>query len=119
MNKTEKEIVRGICDYQQFETLDEVKEVIEAVLTMSDEWLQCNGIELRVIAREDIEETYHESIVELIKECYLGNVEIPAWIAIDWNKTVENTMTDGYGMHFSSYDHSEHETENYHYFRIG
>lgn len=117
----EKEVIDGIISYQDVTNTEEQIEVIEEVVNNFDEsedsqYIECVGFEVRVITNETIEEIWEEELEETIKECYdLTNV--PNFVEIDWKKTVENCKVDGMGHHFSGYDFSEDETENYHYFR--
>ncbi len=77
-----------------------------------------DGNEYRIISDDSIETIYREEMEERIKDCYdLSN--IPDFIEIDWDKTIDNCSQDGYGHHFSSYDGSEIECAGYYIFRIG
>lgn len=110
--------------------MKELKEIIEYTLdaklptkdlTLLDEMLntqndfvfEIDGGEYRFISDNLIEDIYHDEQMELIEDCFLGGKELPSWIEIDWDKTIDNVyQSDGYGNHFSTYDGSE-ETFNY------
>lgn len=47
----------------------------------------------------------------LLKNYIYQNIDKVWWIEIDWDKTIDNVFTDGYGHHFSSYDGSEEQIE--------
>ena len=84
--------------------------------------IELGGNEYRFISECSIEDIYYEEQVELIKECYFDNKDLPWWVEIDWEKTVENVLySDGYGNHFSRYDGSEEnisfEDHSYYVFR--
>lgn len=122
LTETEKEIINGINCYQTLDFSD-VKELIlnirEKGLNLDGyDYLEFNGYEFRIIPCNKIEDIYHDSIVDMIKDCYdLSENKIPSFIEIDWDKTVENCLVDGYGHHFSSYDGGEYETKNFYIFR--
>ena len=64
--------------------------------------------QFRFISENTIQNIYHDEQKDLIEECYLGGKQLPDWIEIDWESTIENVLqSDGYGHHFSSYDGSE------------
>jgi len=84
--------------------------------------IELDGKEFRFISEKVIDRVYYDEQRELIEEIYLGGKELPWWIEIDWENTIENVLTsDGYGTHFSCYDHSEDniifENENWFIFR--
>jgi len=92
---------------------DELEALDVETSRSNDFHLEIGGNEYRFISEKTIEDIYQEEQEELIKECYLGGNELPWWIEIDWEKTVENVLSsDGYGNHFSGYDGSE-ETFGY------
>jgi hypothetical protein len=120
LTKLEKEVIKGICDYQNFNTSDEVKEVIRAIKELDvesedDFYVECNGVEIRVIAESAVDEIWEDGLLNLLEECYT----IPDFLTnyIDYDKWVQDCKYDGKGHHFSSYDGSEHETKHYYYFR--
>ena len=83
--------------------------------------LGIDGQEFRLIDEEYIRDIAQEEISETIKECYLQTFDgkdLPWWIEIDWDKTVQNCIdADGYGHHFSHYDGSEYEAGGWYIFR--
>lgn len=103
--------------------MDTIKEILELTdderndldLTIDFYIEPENGGEYRLIHKDAIEVIYYESIIELIKDCY--NLNLPDFVEVDWDATVENCKVDGYGHHFSSYDHSEEYAEDYYIFR--
>ena len=120
MRNIKEEIIKAVCNYQGFEEIEEIEEVRECI-ELSD-WdnldfmLECNGVEIRVISDEIIESTWEDELENLLRECH----EIPPYLEnyIDYNAWVRDCKFDGMGHHFSSYDGSEYESENYYYFRV-
>lgn len=123
MENIKQEIIAAICEYQDFDD-DEMLEVIEAVEEIDDDdirynddfFVECNGVEIRVIHNNAIESIWEEELENLLRECY----EVPEFLEnyIDYDSWVRDCKFDGMGHHFSSYDGSEHQSENYYYFRI-
>lgn len=112
LNATES----SLDDFDQWDLSELIEEVLKNVLQEDDFYLELPCGEVRVIDKEAIQEIWHESVIEQIKECYdLSNV--PSFVEIDWDATAENCKVDGLGHHFSSYDGEEHETENHYIFR--
>ena len=116
-----KEIIADKLDIilseEQFENLDEL------LNTQIDFTFEIDGAEYRFICDDVIHDIYHDEQVELIEDCFLGGKELPNWIEIDWNKTIDNVyQSDGYGNHFSTYDGSEesftYDRELWYIFRI-
>lgn len=78
--------------------------------------------EVRVVCKSVIGETWHEELIQTVKDCYdfaetLEN--LPSCVAcdIDWDQTAENCKVDGMGHHFAGYDHEEHSTNTHYIFR--
>lgn len=99
---------------------DEVQNIVEEIeTTYSDFYADIDGNEYRFIHSDYIWEIYVESIKELAEDCY--DINVPSWLAIDWEETAQNCIVDGYGQTFAHYDHEEHEVkignEDYHVFR--
>jgi len=121
LNKTRRHIIAALVNHGDvtIASLSEYKALAELVDDgMEDQTIEWDGAEYRVIAEFAIWDIYVESMTELVKECYLGGVaDIPSWLAIDWECTAENTLADGYGHHFSSYDGSESELNGFYVFR--
>ena len=120
MNKIQKELVKGICEYQNFISTEEIKEVIKAIkesndIKNDDFYIECNGVEIRIIYIDSVESIWEEGLEELLKDCYT----IPDFLAnyIDYDAWVKDCKFDGMGHYFSGYNGSEHESKNYHYFR--
>lgn len=91
---------------------------LESANNFDDFTFEFDGNDYRIISDDSIETIYREEMEDIIKDCYdLSN--IPNFIEIDWDKTIENCSHDGYGNHFSSYDGSEIECQGYYIFRIG
>ena len=116
----------------QVETLKEIKEVLsidkydsteleELVLELSsskDFICELDGAEYRFIHENAIEDTFAKSAQEMIEDCY-GIDKLPSIISrhIDWDGIVDDCRMDGYGHHFSSYDDSEENVEDWYIFR--
>ena len=120
MKNLKKEIVAAICEYQGFTDIEEVMEVIEGVNSSDyeyedDFYVECNGVEIRVIAAYSIESIWEEGLEYILRECY----DIPDYLEnyIDYDSWIRDCKFDGMGYYFSSYDGSEHSSENYYYFR--
>lgn len=100
---------------------DTVREFENNLNCDNDFNIEIDGNEYRVIHSDAIWGIYVDEIQMVAEDCY--NLEMPDWIAVDWEKTAENCYVDGYGHHFSHYDHSEEECtfgeEDYYIFRIG
>ena len=114
-----KEILAAICDYQQIElTYSEAKDALDDIATKEcdDFWFELDGYEFRIIAASQIDQIWTDSLIEQIQDCYDGLNDLPEFVEIDWEATAENCKVDGMGHHFSSYDGSEHESSNFHYF---
>lgn len=97
----------------------EFKELLEKVLDEKDTddfYLELPCGEVRIIDKEEIDQIWHDSLIEQIKECYdLSN--LPGFVEIDWDATADNCKGDGLGHHFSTYDGGEHSTETHYIFR--
>ena len=121
LNKTRKAFIAALINHGDvaISGLADYKALAELVDDCSiDQVIEWDGAEYRVIDEVAIWGIYVESITELVKECYLdGGTGIPDWLAIDWERTAENTLADGYGHHFSSYDGSESELNGFYVFR--
>ena len=97
------------------------EEVMQLCLDLSeniddDFWFDFPSGEMRIISKKVIDELWTESLIEQIQDCYELD-SVPSFVEIDWEKTADNCKIDGMGHHFSSYDGSENETENYYLFR--
>lgn len=104
----------------------EVKELIttiqEKVIGSSDEWIDFDGMDFRIIAESDIWEIYVEEIKNIVEDCYSDVIKldkIPDFIAveIDWEQMAKNAYVDGYGHTFAGYDGEENEAAGYCIFR--
>ena len=120
MNTTRKLMEFVIdCISDEF-TKSEISDLVNQMEVENDIQWEIQGMEYRVI-HEDIIKTIHkEEVQDLVQECYLGELDLDKywWIAIDWDETAENVrMTDGYGNHFSAYDHSEEFFDGWYFFR--
>lgn len=102
---------------------DEWFELIELLDNQIDFIFEIDGIDYRFIDENNIWDIYYDEQKELIEELYLPNINKQWWIEIDWDKTIDNVFSDGYGHHFSSYDGSEEQIKfngsNYYIFKIG
>lgn len=97
-------------------------EIEDLMYEENDFTIELDNKEFRFISENTIEATYHDEQKDLIEDCFLGGKELPWWIEIDWEQTIENVFNaDGYGHHFSSYDGSEesfaHDGELWYIFR--
>ncbi len=108
-----------------YSEIKELKELIgdywrEAVEEMQTEvaefYIKSGGAEYRFINEDVIDDIYYNEVKETIIDCY--NLNVPSFVEIDWDKTIDNCMYDGYGHTFSSYDGSEDQIANYYIFRV-
>lgn len=106
-----------LSDFDAWDFNELLENTLEKQNTEDDFYLELPCGEVRVIDKEEIDQIWHDSLIEQIKKCYdLDN--IPSFIEIDWDKTAENCKVDGKGHHFASYDYNEHETDTHEIFRI-
>jgi hypothetical protein len=90
--------------------IDLLDELDSKIYTKNDFYIEIDRAEYRFINADAIWWIYQEEQEDLIKDCYLGGIELPYWLKIDWEQTCENVLNaDGYGHHFSRYDGSEEE----------
>lgn len=95
----------------------EFSNLLEKVLSReTDQHVDLPCGECRVIDGGYIDDIWHESLIEQIKECY-DLSGIPEFICIDWDKTAEACKVDGLGHHFAGYDGEEHRAANSYIFR--
>ena len=92
-------------------TSKELKKLIDELENSFDFNIEIDGNEYRFISEKRIWDIYYDEQRDLIEELYLPNIDKVWWIEIDWDKTIDNVFTDGYGHHFSSYDGSEEQIE--------
>lgn len=100
-------------DLDIFEYMDYLEEINNF---SGDNYIDLPCGECRVIHETDIDDIWHDELIQTFKECYdLSN--IPDFICIDWDATADNCKVDGKGHHFASYDHEEHYCNGYFIFR--
>ena len=108
--------IKTTLEIASFES-GELEELCEN-LGSDDFTIELDGCEYRFIDEDSIDSIYEDAIKELVEDCYLGGVkEIPWWIEIDWAKTAQNCLSDGYAHTFAHYDGMEHTVEGYYIFR--
>lgn len=115
-------------------TFTELKELMQEIIdnlngNTSSSWNDENDFcidslacgEVRIINKGAIDEIWHDSLIEQIKDCYDLSAldDLPSFISIDidWDQTAENCKEDGLGHHFAGYDHQEHSTDTHYIFR--
>lgn len=119
-----KELNEIIVDTLDVEvTTKQLHELDDMFNSKNDFTFEFEYKEYRFISDNMIEDIYHDEQIDLIEECFLGGKQLPSWIEIDWDKTINNVYeSDGYGNHFSSYDGSEetfyYDEELWYAFRI-
>ena len=99
----------------------DIRDLIDQMNEENDVYWECDGEEYRVIHTDVIDDIAEDEIKELVQDCYLNGTDLDKywWIAIDWQQTADNCISaDGYGHHFSSYDGSEEEWEDWYFFRV-
>lgn len=112
---TSIEVCDGSLDDYTFDEVMQLCIDLEENLD-NDYWFDFASGEVRIIAKEGIDQLWTDSLIEQIQECYELD-DVPSFVAIDWEKTADNCKIDGLGHHFSGYDGGEHETANYYIFR--
>lgn len=123
MENLELKFEEIIDDLDVTPTQEELENLLEKIDFKVDFEIELDGKEYRFIQSDYIDDIYFESQMELIKDCYFPREDLPWWIEIDWEKTIENVLNaDGFGNHFSSYDGSEviseYDNKAYYIFRI-
>lgn len=110
------------CDFSDYGGYGGIRDAVNALMDKCEEdndfYLDdvLPSGEVRMIHEDFIDDIWSESLEELIKECYdLGN--LPHFVEIDWDKTVDNCKVDGKGHHFAGYDHEEHHCNEWYIFR--
>lgn len=126
METKRKDLKREILEFIHEEleltiNRNEVRELLEKLENAeSDFYIEIDGEEYRFIHDDDIWDIYVEAIQEITEECY--DIKAPSWLVIDWEKTADNCIIDGYGHTFNHYDGGEIEYdfdgEYYHIFRV-
>ena len=80
--------------------------------------------EYRFIRSDEIDRIHRESIEQIVDECYdlekikggMGN--LANYFHFDYDQFAEDCKSnDGFGHHFSGYDGSEHENDDFYMFR--
>ena len=126
LSKAYIEILRTIIDSHSHSVdMDDAREAIETLRERIDNGeddfiFDFDGNEYRIIHEDSIWEIYVEEIKNIVNDGYdLKLDSIPDFIAvnINWEKTAENALVDGYGHTFSGYDGSEEEAAGYYIFR--
>ena len=102
-----KDVKEFVNDYELETTDDQLDELLENLTMEIDFYVELDGNEYRFIDEHSIWDIYVESVKEMVQDCY--DLNVPDWIAVNWEQTAENCHVDGYGHHFSSYDGSEEE----------
>lgn len=103
---------------------DEFNDLLEEVNISNDFIFILDGLDYRFINEDAIDSIHYAEIKEQLKDSYSELNELPWFITIDWDDTIENIRNaDGYGHHFSTYDGSEEifrfdSGERYYIFRI-
>lgn len=124
---TIREMYDNLLDLDIETTKEQRRELLKKLYTVDTDFLwETESGEYRIINEDVIFEIYKDEIRETTQDCYLNGLDLDKywWIAIDWEKTAQNVLdSDGYGHHFSHYDHSEQEFKLdgvwYHVFRVG
>jgi len=106
-NQLLRDVEEFVNDYELETTDDQLDDLLEKLTMEHDFYVELDGNEYRFIDENHIWEIYVESIKEMVQDCY--DLNVPDWIAVDWEETAENCHVDGYGHHFSHYDGSEDE----------
>jgi hypothetical protein len=82
-------------------------EIEDLMYEENDFFIKLENKEFRFISGIIIESVYYDEQKDLIEDCFIPR-DLPTWIEIDWEQTIENVLqSDGYGNHFSGYDGSE------------
>jgi hypothetical protein len=96
-------------------------DLLNAVISDEDDNYDDSIHNYRLIKDSVIWDIYKEESIDMVKDCY-DLSDVPDFVEIDWDATVDNLFGDGYGHHFSHYDGSEVEMTlcgvNYFLFRV-
>lgn len=115
MTKFEKDIIFGIKDYLCIKDFDfeDLKELIHILKEESiedfqdhDFYIEFGGFEFRIISENIVDKLWEEGLKEQILGCY-DLSQVPNFVVIDWDTTIENCKEDGKGQYFSTYDGGE------------
>jgi hypothetical protein len=99
----------------------DIRDLIDQMNEDNDVYWECDSEEYRIIHTDVIDDIAEDEIKEIVQDCYLNGLDMDKlwWIEIDWEQTADNCISaDGYGHHFSSYDGSEQEWEDWYFFRV-
>jgi|SaaInlStandDraft_1057018.scaffolds.fasta_scaffold00360_34 hypothetical protein len=103
---TIREMYDNLLDLDIETTKEERHELLNSINAENDFYWEADGAEYRIICEDVIEEIHTEEL----KDALCADFEKLWWIEVDWEKTAQNVRdSDGYGNHFSHYDHSEEE----------
>lgn len=98
----------------------EVIEAYESARNDCDFTVDTSEGEFRFIEEDSIERIHREEIEELVDDCYLSEASDIIKQYFDYDSFARDCrISDGYGPHFSSYDGSEEQEDNYYMFRVG
>jgi len=108
--------IKSVLEITHFDS-DELQELCDNI-GCDDFHVRLDDAEYRFIKEDAIEDIFAEFIQELFDDCYNMD-DMPNILVchIDWDGVVRDCMMDGYGHHFSSYDGSEYNAEEYYIFR--
>lgn len=124
LKDTKPQLLKDVEEFVDYLDLtaedDQLEELVDRLEMEHDFYVELDGNEYRFIDEHSIWDIYVESVKEMVQDCY--DLNVPNWIAINWEETAENCHVDGYGHHFSHYDGSEEEYtfdgDTYYIFRI-
>jgi len=85
-----KEIIEDTLDVKI--KTQELHDLDDLLNSKNDFTFEVDGGEYRFISDNLIEDIYHDEQIDLIEEVFLGGKELPSWIEIDWDKTINNVF---------------------------
>lgn len=113
-----KNIIKYLNDNFWELSAEKIEELTDLIESENDFYFELEGGEwFRFIHNSEIEDTFYNSCVDLLEECYFNKDNEFLQRYIDYDGYVRDCSYDWYGVHFSSYDWSEEYLDEYYIFR--
>jgi len=106
-------VLSDIMDFLEQEDLepeqDDVQLLLDEILLgQEDFYIELDGKEYRFIYEHAIDDIYAEEQRDFIEQ---ELPDLPSYVEIDWEQTIENVKADGFANWFAGYDGQELEAE--------
>lgn len=111
------EVSCDACDLSSSDfTITEIAEILEEIMNdeSGDFELALGNRSVRLIDDDVIEQIWENELGNQLDE---QTDDVPSFIVIDREETIENLKIDGEGHHFGSYDGNEHSAHSCSVFR--